>query len=88
LGSLLNSGVLIPGLALGFGFYIAWIMLSAKRLVSMSLKEAEMLWKFHTKSNCCNAKTWQEITRKKKIIGYTCECGYKHIQRKPMINVN
>ena len=88
LGSLLNSGVLIPGLALCFGLYIAWILLSAKRFVSMTMKEAEMLWKFHKKSKCCKAETWHEITKKKKVIGYSCECGFRHIQKKPMINVN
>jgi hypothetical protein len=87
LGTLLDSGVLIPGLALCFGFYIAYLLLSAGHVVPMTAEEAETLWKFHRQKTGCKAETWREITKKKKLIGFECGCGFKHIQKKPLITV-
>ena len=87
LGTILDSGVLIPGLALAFGFYIAYILLSARHDVPMTKEEAETLWKFHKQKDCCKAKTWQEITKRKKLVGYECECGFRHIQKKHLVTV-
>jgi len=87
LGTLLDSGVLIPGLALCFGFYIAYLLLSARHVVPMTLEEAETLWKFHRQKTCCKAETWREITKKKKLIGFECECGFRSIQKKPLVTV-
>ena len=84
---ILDSGVLIPGLALCFGFYIAYVLLSARNIVPMTSEEIETLWKFHKQTKCCKAETWHEITKKKKLIGYECECGFKQIQKKPLITV-
>ena len=87
LESFLQSGVLIPGLALCFGFYIAYVLLSASHLQPMSKEEAEKLWKFHRQTKCCNAQTWHEIIKKNKIVGFECECGHRHIQKKHLITV-
>ena len=84
---LLNSGVLIPGLALCFGLYITYVLLSAKNIVPMSEEEAESLWKFHRATKCCVAEKWQKITKRNKLIGFECECGYKHVQKKPLVTV-
>ena len=84
---MLNSGVLIPGLALCFGLYIAYVLLSAKNIVPMSEKEAESLWKFHRATKCCGAEKWQKITKRHKLIGFECECGHKHVQKKPLVTV-
>jgi hypothetical protein len=84
---ILDSGVLIPGLALCFGFYVAYVLLSARNVVPMTSVEIETLWKFHKQTKCCKAETWHEITKKKKLIGYECECGFKQIQKKPLITV-
>jgi len=86
-GALLDSGALIPGVALCLGLYIGYILLSARNVVPMTKDEIDSLWKFHKQTKCCNAKTWHEITKKKKVIGYECECGFKQIQNKPLINV-
>ena len=84
---ILDSGVLIPGLALCFGFYIAYVLLSARNVVPMTSEEIDTLWKFHKQTKCCKAETWHEITKKKKVIGYECECGFKHIQKKPLVTL-
>ena len=85
---ILDSGVLIPGLALCFGFYIAYVLLSARNVIPITPEEIETLWKFHKQTKCCKAETWHEITKKKKLIGYECDCGFKQIQKKPLINVS
>ena len=84
---ILDSGVLIPGLALCFGFYIAYVLLSARNVVPMTSEEIDTLWKFHKQTKCCKAETWHEITKKKKVIGYECDCGFKQIQKKHLITV-
>jgi len=83
----MDSGVLIPGLALCFGFYIGYILLSARNHVPMTSEEIVTLWKFHKSTKGCKAEAWHEITKKKKTIGYECECGFKHIQKKPLVTV-
>ena len=83
----LDSGVLIPSLALCFGFYIAYVLLSARNVVPMNREEVEQLWKFHKQTKCCEAKKWHEIIKKNKIIGYKCECGYEQIQKKHLITI-
>jgi len=87
LEGLLNSGVLVPAIWLSLGFATAWFLLSAKRVVPLSAKEAETLWKVHKQHKNCRAKKWNEITNGQKLIGFECECGHKQVQRKPIINV-
>jgi hypothetical protein len=43
LEALLGSGVLIPAIWLSLGFVIAWLLLSAKRVVPLTREEAETL---------------------------------------------
>ena len=85
--AILDSGALIPGVALCLGLYIVYILLSARNVFPITKDEIDTLWKFHRQTKCCKAKTWHEITKKKKLIGYACECGFQHIQKKPLINV-
>ncbi|MEM3703862.1 MAG: hypothetical protein QXX79_05555, partial [Candidatus Bathyarchaeia archaeon] len=32
----------------------------------------------------CNSKLWREIRIGRKIVGFECECGYKHVQKRPI----
>ena len=88
LEAMLSSGVLIPAIWLSLGFATAWFLLSAKRVVPLSFEEAETLWKVHKQNSKCIAKKWNEINRSKELIGFECECGHKHVQKKHIINVN
>jgi hypothetical protein len=87
LGTLLDSGVLIPGLALCFVFYVAYLLFAARNFVPMTREEAETLWKFHKLKDGCKAKTWHEITKENDLIGFQCECGFRQIQKKPLITI-
>ena len=62
-------------------------LLSARNIVPMTKEEAETLWKLHTQKDCCKAKTWHEITKRNKVVGYECECGLQHIQKKHLVTV-
>ena len=87
-GALLDSGALIPGVALSLVFFVAYLMLSAKHFVPLTIDEIETLWKSHKQTTCCKAANWIGITKKQGMIGYKCECGYKQIQKKPLLNFN
>ncbi|MFC1486711.1 hypothetical protein ACFLRN_03355 [Thermoproteota archaeon] len=86
--ALLDSGVLIPGVALTLVFFVAYLLVSAKHSIPLSVDEIETLWKAHKQSTYCKADNWIGITKKQEMIGYKCECGYKQIQKKPLLNFN
>jgi hypothetical protein len=65
--------------------YAAWYFTSAKHYAPLTPKEARILWKIHKRNIRCNAKKWREIKRGGKIVGFACECGYKHIQKRPIV---
>ena len=69
------------------GTSLLLLLLSARHVVPMTKKEAETIWKFHKQSTCCKAEAWNELTKKKKIIGFECECGYRHVQKKHVVTV-
>lgn len=86
--ALLSSGVLIPAMWLSLGFVIAWFLLSAKRTVPLTREEAETLWKFHKQKAHCGARSWLEIVKNDKVVGFECECGHKQVQTKHLITIN
>jgi len=88
LEALLDSGVLVPAIWLSLGLATAWFLLSAKRVVPLTLEEAETLWKFHKQKTGCRAQGWHEIVRGNKVVGFECECGHEHVQKKHIITVN
>jgi len=85
---LLGSGVLIPAIGLSLGLATAWFLLSAKRVVPLTMTEAETLWKVHKQQEQCIAEGWHEIISKNKIVGFECECGHNHVQKKHIITIN
>jgi len=85
--AIFQSGVLIPGLALCFGFYIGYVLLSARNVVPMTREEAENLWKFHKETKCCKANSWKQIIKKDELVGFKCDCGHKHVQKKHLVTV-
>jgi hypothetical protein len=78
------SEILVPTLWLCFVAYAAWYYISAKKYAPLTRKEVKILWKLHKQNVGCKAKKWDEIRRKDKIIGFKCECGHKHVQKRPI----
>ena len=81
-----NPMFLVPTVWVSFGCVISWFILSAKNYQQISPEEVDMLWKTHKQFSCCEAKEFEKITKGKKIVGYKCQCGYEHKQKRPIIN--
>jgi hypothetical protein len=77
----------VPVLWLVLLVYALWYFLSAKDYVPLDSREALLLWKIHKQQAKCGAKGWRKIQRRNKIVGFKCECGYKHLQKRP-INIS
>ena len=84
---LTNPLFLVPTVWVSFGCVFSWFILSAKKHQPVSDKEVEMLWKSHKQFSQCKAKKYEKITKGKTIIGYKCQCGYEHKQKRPIINI-
>lgn len=67
-----------------FMIYLIWYFAKAKHYAPLSMEEAQLLWKIHKARDDCNSKTWSEIHRGGKMVGFRCGCGYKHIQKRPV----
>ncbi|MEM2937547.1 MAG: hypothetical protein QXJ63_03275 [Candidatus Bathyarchaeia archaeon] len=76
--------IIAPAIWAGLLTYTVWYFAAAKHYAPISPHEAKILWKIHKQTAKCNSKTWREIHRGKKIVGFECECGYKHIQKRPI----
>jgi hypothetical protein len=79
------SIIVMPPLWLCFAVYAAWYFTSAKHYAPLTLDEAKILWKIHKKDAKCRARKMQIVSRGAKIIGFKCECGYKYLQKRPII---
>ncbi len=77
---------LVPTLWVTFGCAIAWYLLSAKNYHVITAHELQMLWKTHKQFNHCAANKFEPIYKGKKLVGYKCQCGYKHLQERPLVN--
>jgi hypothetical protein len=67
-----------------FVAYATWYFTSAKHTTPISPNEAKLLWKIHKRVLQCSAKKWRQIKHDNKTVGFECECGYKHIQKRPI----
>jgi hypothetical protein len=83
---LTNPLFLVPTVWVSFGCLASWFMLSAKKHQAISAEEIDVLWKSHKQFSKCNSKKFEKIMKGEKIIGYKCECGYEHQQKRPIIN--
>jgi hypothetical protein len=66
--------------------YATWYFTSAKNFAPITVNDVRILWKIHKRNIQCHARKWQEIRRGGKIIGFRCECGYKHVQKRPIVS--
>jgi hypothetical protein len=78
--------IIVPALWTLLAIYIVWYCTSAKHYAPITSTEAKMLWVLHKNDVRCNAKRWREVRRIGKIVGFECECGCKHIQKRPLVS--
>ena len=70
-----------------FATYFLWYVTSAKSSVSITYDDTKALWHIHKKNAKCAGHKWHPILRKSgKISGFECECGYKYMQKRPIIS--
>jgi hypothetical protein len=67
-----------------FVAYATWYFTSAKHTTPISPDEARLLWKIHKQTLRCDARRWRKIKNGNKTVGFECECGYKHVQKRPV----
>ena len=79
-----NSKILMPALWTCFTAYAAWYLTSAKQYAPITYKEARVLWEIHRQKARCESKRWHKIRRRDRMIGFKCDCGYKHVQKRPI----
>ncbi|MBT0158433.1 hypothetical protein G4O51_00430 [Candidatus Bathyarchaeota archaeon A05DMB-2] len=79
--------IILPTVWASFAGYLIWYVTSAKRNVTITLEDANTLWKIHKNSSNCTGHHWQPISRRGgKIFGFRCECGYKYTQKRPLVS--
>jgi|YelNatPaOPRAMG01_1025707.scaffolds.fasta_scaffold16266_4 hypothetical protein len=76
--------LLIALLCTGVIAYLIWIFAIAKQYAPLTLEEAKILWKIHKQAANCPSNSWREIRKGGKMVGFRCECGYRHVQKKPL----
>jgi hypothetical protein len=77
--------ILLLALWVSITGYASWYFISAKHHVPLTHEEVRLLWKIHKNRTRCDSKKWYEIRGKDKIVGFKCECGYKHVQKRRII---
>jgi len=80
-----NLYIITPALWGTFIVYLAWYFTRAKRYSPLTHTEAKQLWTLHKLDTECTAKKWRQLKNGKQTIGFECECGYKHFQKKPLV---
>jgi hypothetical protein len=68
-----------------FAVYATWYFTSAKHYAPITHDEARTLWKIHKQIIRCDGRKWREIRHGNKVVGFQCECGYRHIQKRPIV---
>ncbi|MEM3704195.1 MAG: hypothetical protein QXX79_07260 [Candidatus Bathyarchaeia archaeon] len=63
-----------------FTAYTVWYFTSAKHYAPLTQNEARLLWKIHKQTTKCDSRAYREIHHGRKIVGFTCECGYKYMK--------
>jgi hypothetical protein len=80
-----NLLVVVPALWACLAAYATWYFTKAKSYSPLTQTEARQLWAIHRHNTNCNGRKWRRVKKGKQTVGFQCECGYKHIQKKPLM---
>jgi len=68
-----------------FGAYSFWFVSRAETVQPLALDEVVLIWKLHKQQTGCNSTELLSIlTKRGKIIGFKCNCGYEFQQKRPI----
>lgn len=63
--------------------YSFWFFFKAKTFQSLNLDDLAVIWKIHKQQAGCKASRIHSlITKKNKVIGFKCDCGYEFLQKR------
>ena len=79
-----NLWIVMPSSWVCLTIYVAWYFSRVKRYSAITPTEAKQLWTIHRHDAHCNGKKWRQLKNGKQTIGFECECGFKHVQQKPI----
>jgi hypothetical protein len=77
--------IIVPTMWACFATYLAWYFTRVKRYSPLTPTEARQLWTIHKHDTDCNGTKWRQVKHGKETVGFECDCGYKHVQKRPMI---
>jgi hypothetical protein len=80
-----NLWIVPPALWGWFTIYVAWYFTRAKRYSPITPTEARQLWTIHKHDAHCDGGKWRRVKNGKLTVGFQCECGYRHVQKKPIM---
>jgi hypothetical protein len=80
-----NLYIIVPAFWACFTVYILWYVTKAKHYSAITPIEARQLWTIHKQNTNCNGRKWRQIRRGDDTIGFQCECGYRHVQQRPIV---
>lgn len=80
-----NLWILTPTTWVCFTVYAAWYFTRVKRYSPITPTEARQLWTIHKQDVHCNGRKWRRLKNGKQTVGFQCECGYRHVQKRPII---
>lgn len=72
-------------LVAAFAAYSASHFARARRFYPVTTAEAKQLWALHKLDTGCPSKKWKQIKHKTQTVGFQCQCGYRHVQRKSLV---
>jgi hypothetical protein len=79
------SPILMPSMWIGVAAYAIWYFGSAKNYAPLTVEEIRVLWKIHKQDTKCSSGRWEKIRKGRKVIGFKCGCGYRHVQKRPLV---
>jgi hypothetical protein len=80
-----NLWILTPTTWVCFTMYLGWYFTRAKRFSPVTPAEARQLWTIHKQTAHCEGKKWRRVKNGNQTVGFQCECGYRHVQKKPLV---
>ena len=58
-----------------------------ERTVAITVEDAKVIWTLHKQNSRCKCRNWGLLKPKNgKVNGFQCECGYKYVQKKPLLS--
>jgi hypothetical protein len=68
-----------------FVVYLSWYVGKVKWCYPITSAEARQLWIIHKRDTHCKGRRWRQLKKGKQTVGFQCDCGYRHTQKRPVL---